>query len=202
MIKDLKNCVRDETGLPMPTTRQYALRSLLTEASFSGQWLKGKEICFMMLAKGYDYGDKPEKAYKEINRDVRFLNVCGHFDKMILGDRAKGYKIATESEFYDWLRRQTSEAKGKLLYLSILAKNAKMDGQSIINLFNQTCLRESKECFVKETDGAEREAYEESAKSGHQTSEYVKDEPHKPTSDELEDIFKEEKKTNGKENGR
>jgi hypothetical protein len=85
---------------------------------------------------------------------------------MILGDRAKGYKIATESEFYYWLKRQTSEAKGKLLYLSILAKNAKMDGQSIINLFNQTYLRESKECFAKE-------------------------ESHKPTSDELEDIFKE-----------
>ena len=156
MIKDLKNCVRDETGLPVPSDRQYALRRLL-EAN-SSRWMSGADIfCAMDQTEDPETGifpspycGDPKKAYKQINEDVRFLNVCGRFDKMILGDRSKGYKLATQAEFEEWARKKRDEMVGGLEYLGILCRNAKLDGQAILNIFNQPCLREERDCFVKE----------------------------------------------------
>lgn len=151
MIKDLVGCERDGTGLPVPTLRQYALRAAIEAFD---RWAKGSEICSAMALRGFDYGRDPRKAYKEINRDVRFLNVCGRFDKMILGDRGKGYKMATREEFDAWARSKRSEMIGGLEYLGALCRNAKLDGQEIMNIFSQPCLREYRDCFAKGADGA------------------------------------------------
>lgn len=152
MIKDLKNCDRDETGLPVVCSRQYELREELELRS--DRWTKGEDLYAAMLERGFTYyGRDPKKAYKKINDDVRFLNVCGRFDKMILGDRAKGYKMATEKEFSEWARKKHDEMVGGLEYLGILCKNAKLDGNAILNIFSQPYIRDHKECFVKEGEG-------------------------------------------------
>lgn len=135
MIKELVNCERWDDGTPKPTERQIALRDYFERMAleFPGQWSKGEDVHLAMAMLGYDYGN-PKTAYKKINEDVRFLDVCGLYPTMIIGDRTKGYKLATKAEFLEWGRRQRDEAIGKLNLLSYMADAAKLDGQERLAL--------------------------------------------------------------------
>lgn len=60
---------------------------------------------------------------------MRTLNMSGEFNQKTIGDRAKGYKLATREEFWDWSRRSRDEAIRRLAYLSAMNRDAKLDGQ-------------------------------------------------------------------------
>lgn len=130
MIKELTNCERDEEGKPVPTARQRALQEYFADMAyqFPEGWFKGEDVYLAMQMRGFDYGN-PKTAYKKINEDVRFLNVCGLYTRMVIGDRTKGYKLATREEFLDWCKRQREEAVGKLNLLSYMMASARLDDQ-------------------------------------------------------------------------
>jgi len=145
-IEDVEITQRDGHDLPLPSERQYCLRRIL-KANWS-HWLKGKEIFTKMQETLYPYDGSPELAYKQINEDVKFLNLCGRFDKMIIGNRSRGYKMATQEEFATWFANRASEYNAAWDYAKAMADNAKMDGQVILNLWHQKDLREFHDCFV------------------------------------------------------
>ena len=89
-----------------------------------GRWVLSREI--YAAAPGYS---SEKTAYKEINADMRTLNMSGEFNQKTIGDRAKGYKLATREEFWDWSRRSRDEAIRRLAYLSAMNRDAKLDGQ-------------------------------------------------------------------------
>lgn len=89
-----------------------------------GRWVLSREI--YAAVPGYS---SEKTAYKEINADMRTLNMSGEFNQKTIGDRAKGYKLATREEFWDWSRRSRDEAIRRLAYLSAMNRDAKLDGQ-------------------------------------------------------------------------
>lgn len=107
------------------TPRQYELRRFLWKNRT--QWVSSKEV--FDGVKGYD---KQSTAYKQINDDVHAINGSGIFDKIIITDRGKGYKLATKAEFRDWSRRAYAECIKKIVYVCGLINGARMDGQGII----------------------------------------------------------------------
>lgn len=104
-----------------------------------GRWVLSREI--YAAVPGYS---SEKTAYKEINADMRTLNMSGEFNQKTIGDRAKGYKLATREEFWDWSRRSRDEAIRRLAYLSAMNRDAKLDGQ--ITLEGKTI-----HVFVEET---------------------------------------------------
>ncbi len=99
----------------------------------------------------YGY-ERPNTAYKQINKDVHAINDSGIFDKLIITDRAKGYKLATRAEFKAWSKRAYAECISKIVYVCGLINKAKMDGQGIVpGLAGYQ--REFYDRFVAETEG-------------------------------------------------
>ena len=105
--------------------RQYALRRYLW--NHRTEWTSSKDI--YKAVPGYE---TEKTAYKQINKDVKAINMSGLFYHIIITNRAKGYKIPTKKEFWDWARKAYCESMGKLQYLHALLKMAKSDGQGIL----------------------------------------------------------------------
>ena len=131
------------------TPRQCALRRFLWE--HRTEWVSSKQI--YEGVKGYD---RQSTAYKQINDDYHAINDSGQYDKMIIVDRLRGYKLATKEEFKRYSRRAYSEAIRKIVYICNLIKSAKMDGQGIIPGL-EGYQREAYEKFVKEEEECKKQ---------------------------------------------
>ena len=107
------------------TKRQYDLRRYLW--NHRTEWKSSKEL----FDGVYGY-EKANTAYKQINEDVKRINVSGIFDKKIITNRVKGYKLATKKEFEEWAKQAVIEAKKKIKYVYDVIGDAKLDGQGII----------------------------------------------------------------------
>lgn len=132
----------NENERPRLTPRQRALRRFLW--SRRTEWVSSKEI--FDNVKGYG---NAANAYKEINDDYHAINGSGEYDKKIIPDRARGYKLATKAEFGRWAKKAYAEAIRKIVYVCAQIKDAKMDGQGIIPGL-EGYQREFYEKFVKE----------------------------------------------------
>ena len=124
------------------TPRQYELRKFLWNNRT--EWKSSKEI-FAGVA-GYE---SEKTAYKGINKDIRRINRSGIFDKKIITDRTKGYKLATKKEFEEWSRKAVVEAKKKIAYVYGVIGDAAKDGQGIIPGL-EGFDRQFYDCFVEE----------------------------------------------------
>jgi hypothetical protein len=117
------------------TTRQYRLYDFLCENP--SQWFKAKEIQETLAIFYPWYGEEKDFTGiigKQINDDVRLIReaVGIVFDKLIVSNRSKGYKVATPEEFKTFYKSQHQEAIRKLARLSIMSKHSKMHGQGKI----------------------------------------------------------------------
>lgn len=133
------------------TERQFALRRYLW--NHRTEWVSSKQI--FENVRGYE---KENTAYKQINEDYHAINDSGVFDKIIIPDRVKGYKLATKKEFEKYSKKAYSEAIRKIVYICNLIKTAKMDGQGIVpglegyqrQFYEKYVEEEDKECNRKE----------------------------------------------------
>lgn len=107
------------------TRRQFYLRKYLWR--HRTEWVSSKEI--FENVPGYE---SKATAYKQINDDYHAINDSGAFDKKIIPDRVRGYKLATKKEFHHWAKKAYAEAIRKIVYVCNQIKDAKMDGQGII----------------------------------------------------------------------
>lgn len=128
------------------TPRQRELRRYLWNSRT--EWVSSKQI-FDNVA-GYN---SKSTAYKQINEDVHAINESGEYDKIIITDRVLGYKLATKKQFEDWAKRAYAESIRKIVYVSRLIKDAKMDDQGIIPGI-EGYQREFYDKFVEEGESA------------------------------------------------
>ena len=126
------------------TPRQYALRRFLW--NHRTEWVSSKRIAEEV--KGYEFSST---AYKAINEDYHAINDSGVFDKKIIPDRVRGYKLATKKEFNHWAKKAYAEAIRKIVYVCNQIKDADMDGQGIIPGI-EGYQREFYEKFVEEEE--------------------------------------------------
>lgn len=66
---------------------------------------------------------------RAINFDVQFHNNCGKFYKMIIGDRTKGYKIATKEEYLMVSAREWREIAARIKRRRYMDSMYSLDGQ-------------------------------------------------------------------------
>lgn len=106
---------------------------------------------------------------KEINDDYHAINGSGEYDKKIIPDRARGYKLATKAEFGRWAKKAYAEAIRKIVYVCAQIKDAKMDGQGIIPGL-EGYQREFYEKFVKEETTCKKNGDRSPSKSSNATA--------------------------------
>lgn len=138
------------------TGRQYALRRLLLDRS--GEWLTAKQIYELMaqsLIPSYRYEWDGKKNFtgsvgRKIVEDVAAINASGIFDKIVVSDRARGYKLATKEEYRRFSRSRWISLKRSMKALAGMDRQAGMDSQGILDLGDLSDVRRFRESFVGE----------------------------------------------------
>lgn len=132
----------------MLTPRQWALYNFLKEQG--DKWTTQIDIAYA-LKNHYDVSFADEKfhdsrARLQITMDIRALNDSDVIQKIIMSS-SKGVKIANESEFDLYIRREIGAVIRRLSRVKRKAEKAKLDGQTRI-VFKSG--RDTIEAFIQE----------------------------------------------------
>jgi hypothetical protein len=138
------------------TGRQYALRRLLMERS--GEWLTAKQIFslmnFSLISEDrYEWDGRANftgTVGREIVADVEAINASGAFDKIVVSDRSKGYKLATKEEYERYSKSRWKSLKRSIKGLSQLDWQARLDRQTVIRFDAVPYGEDVHDCFVGE----------------------------------------------------
>jgi hypothetical protein len=141
------------------TPRQRALRRLLS--AYRWEWMGARDIYEAMRSSPraeirYEW-DGRTKFHGDVGRmiyaDVTAINASGAYDKIIVSDKALGYKLATKEEYEKYSKSRWRSLKKSIGYQAGLDKQAGLDGQAIIQFPSVPDGEEVHEVFVR---GAKR----------------------------------------------
>ena len=108
-------------------TRQFELYKFLKDNYQEGRYISKKEIC-KALPQFYTYNTDTNRHNVEIEQDIREINNWENMQKCIVSNRI-GYKIGSEIECNEYLKRRFNTTLNTLKQLYAIKKRLERNGQ-------------------------------------------------------------------------